>query len=265
MKPAPFAYEAPRTSAGALALLGDGARVLAGGQSLVPMLNFRQVRPRLLVDINGIAELGELSEQSGELRIGALTRQLSIERSEMVGRRWPLLAQAVAMVGHTATRSRGTVGGSAAHADPCAELPAALVALDARFRLVSVRGEREVRAGDFFRGSYRTALAVDELLSEIVVPALPDGARTAFVEQAPTHGDFAVAGVAALSVPEEYAAIALLGAGPAPSRAVAAEQALIAGADVASVAELAARGVEDRYRRALIAELVRRALEEIVA
>ena len=140
------------------------------------------------------------------------------------------------MVGHTATRSRGTVGGSAAHADPCAELPVALVALDARFRLVSVRGEREVRAGDFFRGSYRTALAVDELLSEIVVPAVPDGARTAFVEQAPTHGDFAVAGVAALTVPDEYAAIALLGAGPAPSRAVAAEQALIAGADVASVA-----------------------------
>ena len=169
------------------------------------------------------------------------------------------------MVGHTATRSRGTVGGSAAHADPCAELPVALVALDARFRLVSVRGEREVRAGDFFRGSYRTALAVDELLSEIVVPELPDGARTAFVEQAPTHGDFAVAGVAALIVPDEYAAIALLGAGPAPSRAVAAEQALIAGADVGSVAELAARGVADRYRRALIAELVRRALEEIVA
>ena len=141
---------------------------------------------RLLVDINGIAELGELSEQSGELRIGALTRQLSIERSEVVGRRWPLLAQAVAMVGHTATRSRGTVGGSAAYADPCAELPAALVALDARFRLVSARGEREVRAGDFFRGSYRTALAVDELLSEIVVPA-PAGRCPDRVRGASTH------------------------------------------------------------------------------
>jgi CO/xanthine dehydrogenase FAD-binding subunit len=261
MKPAPFAYQAPRSVGAALRLLGDQSKALAGGQSLVPMLNFRRARPALLVDLNRLAELAYVRRSETELRIGALTRQVAIERSELVERKWPLLRQAVAMVGHGAIRSRGTIGGSAAHADPCAELSAALVALGARFQLRSEWGERTVPAGEFFLGPGQTALASDELLTEIVVPALPPGARTAFVEHAPTRGDFAVAGVAVVVAPREHAAIALLGAGPAPIRAVAAEQAVVAGAWPGEAAELAADQVEGEYRRVLLAALVRRALE----
>jgi CO/xanthine dehydrogenase FAD-binding subunit len=264
VKPAPFLYEAPRSVAGAIELIGDRCKMLAGGQSLVPMLNFRRVRPALIVDLNRVGELDHVRRSEGQLRIGALTRQLAVEHSELIERRWPLLRQAVALAGHEAIRSRGTVGGSAAHADPCAELPAALTALEARFRAISTRGERSVPAGEFFLGPYRTALEADELLTEIEVPATPEGARTAFVEHAPTQGDFAVAGVAAVVVPREHAAIALLGAGPVPVRAVAAEPAVIAGAGPREAAELAVRGVEvDDYRRALLAELVRRALAEV--
>jgi aerobic carbon-monoxide dehydrogenase medium subunit len=260
MKPAPFAYEAPRSVAAAVRLLGEEAKALAGGQSLVPMLNFRRVRPALVVDLNRLDELAHLRHSEMELRIGALTRQVAVERSELVEREWPLLRQAVALVGHTAIRTRGTVGGSAAHADPCAELSAALLALDARFELRSERGQRSVPAEEFFLGPGRTVVRANELLTEIVVPALPPGARTAFVEHAPTRGDFAVAGAAAVVVPREQAAIALLGVGPTPVRALAAERAVIGGAEAREAASLAVAGVEGKYRRALVAELVRRAL-----
>jgi CO/xanthine dehydrogenase FAD-binding subunit len=265
MKPAPFAYEAPRSLSGALALLGDEATVLAGGQSLVPMLNFRLARPALLIDLNPIGELAYVRPADGGLRIGALTRQVTLERSEVVRRVSPLLGQAVGLVGHPAIRSRGTVGGSVAHADPAAELPVALTALDARFRLTSSRGERSVAASEFFCGRMTTALAADELLTEIAVPALPSGARCAFVEHARTHGDFALAGVAVVVAPGEHAAVALLGAGPTPVRAPAAEHALLAGAGAAEAAELAGREVQGEYRRALVTELVRRAIERVAA
>jgi CO/xanthine dehydrogenase FAD-binding subunit len=261
MKPAPFEYEAPRSLDAALALLGDDAIALAGGQSLVPMMNFRLARPALLVDVNAIAELAYLRRSGGALRIGALTRQAELERSELVERGWPLLGQAVRLVGHAAIRSRGTVGGSVAHADPAAELPAALVALDARFHLRSVRGGRIVAAAEFFRGELETALEADELLTEIEVPAMPTGARTAFVEHTRTHGDFAIAGAALVMAPAEHAAVALLGAGPTPIRAPAAERALVAGAPPPEAARLAAGGIEHEYRRALVGELVRRAIE----
>jgi CO/xanthine dehydrogenase FAD-binding subunit len=263
MKPAPFAYEAPDTLEAALALVGDEARPLAGGQSLVPMLNFRLARPEMLVDLNGVQELDELRISSdGALRIGALTRQLALERSEEVGSGWPLLRQAVRLVGHPATRSRGTVGGSAAHADPAAELPAALAALDARFVVRSLgRGERALSAGEFFVGPLMTALEPDELLCGIEVPPLPDGARTAFVEHARTHGDFATAGVAVVLAPGRHAAVALLGAASTPVRAGGCERALLSGAAPAEAAGLAASSVRDEYRRALLGELVRRAIE----
>jgi CO/xanthine dehydrogenase FAD-binding subunit len=261
MKPAPFEYEAPKTVDGALGALGDDAKVLAGGQSLVPLLNFRLARPDRIVDVNGLDELAYVRRAGGVLRIGALTRQATLERSQLVLARWPLLHQAVRLVGHVQIRSRGTVGGSVAHADPAAELPAALMALDARFHVRSRAGARTLGAEELFVGPLTTALEPDELLVEIDVPPLPEGAGTAFVEHARTHGDFAVAGAAAVVAPGEHAAIALLGAGPTPRRAPDAERALLAGAEPREAAELAAAVVEDDYRRALTAELVRRAIE----
>lgn len=261
MKPAPFDYEAPDTLDAALGTLGDDAKVLAGGQSLVPLLNFRLARPDRVVDVNGLDELAYVRRAGGVLRIGALTRQATLERSQLVLNRWPLLHQAVRLVGHVQIRTRGTVGGSVAHADPAAELPAALMALDARFHVRSAAGARTLAADELFVGPLTTALASDELLVEIDVPPLPENAGTAFVEHARTQGDFAMAGAAAVVAPGEHAAIALLGAGPTPRRAPEAERALLAGADAREAAELAAAVVEDDYRRALTAELVRRAIE----
>jgi len=265
VKPVAFSYERPESVDEAVALLrehGDEAKVLAGGQSLVPMLNFRLASPSLLVDLNGIDELSYLHEDDGSLRIGALTRQATVERSQEVKRRWPLLNQTLRVVGHAAIRNRGTIGGSVAHADPAAELPVALVTLDARFVLRSAaRGERIVAAADMFLGPLTTALAADELLTEVAIPPLPRRARTVFVEHARTHGDFALAGVAVVLAPGEHAAIGLLGAGAIPVRASEAEQALLDGARSGHVAALAAAEVKDDYRRALITELVRQALE----
>jgi len=266
MKPAPFAYEAARSVTAALRLLGDGdadAKALAGGQSLLPLLNFRLARPSLLVDLNPISELSYLRRSDGVLRIGALTRQVTLERSAVVEHGWPLLVQAVRMVAHPAIRTRGTVGGSVAHADPSAELPVALTALDASFRLRSARGERTVGAGELFRGPMSTSIAPDELLIEIEVPRPPPGARMAFVEHARTHGDFALAGAAVVLAPGDHAAIALLGAGTTPVRAVAAERALITGATDAEAASLAGEGLRDEYRRALVSALVARALKQL--
>jgi carbon-monoxide dehydrogenase medium subunit len=265
MKPAPFDYQAPGSLPAALELLGsDGAIPLAGGQSLVPMLNMRLARPALLVDLNGIPELARVCVEGGALRVGAVTRQLALERSREVRSGWPLLEQAVRCVGHVAIRARGTVGGSAAHADPQAELPAALLALRARFHLRSSRGERTVAAEDFLRSPFRAALEPGELLTEIELPPLPSGARTAFAERARTHGAFAVAGAAVVLVPGGPCAIALLGAGPVPIRARCAEDALSAGAPPDEVAALAASGVRDDHRRALVAALVAQALVSAV-
>ncbi len=258
MKPAPFEYAAPETVAEALALLDEDSLVLAGGQSLVPLLNLRLARPARLVDVNRIRELAGLRRSGGRLWIGATVRQAALERSPLVARHWPLLAQAARHVGHAATRSRGTVGGSAAHADPNAELPVALTALGARFHLRSASGERVVDG--FFAGPLETALEPGELLTAIELPRLPDGARTAFAEYAPTHGGFAIAGVAVVRAPG-YAAIALLGTGSHPVRAVAAEEALVGG-DALAAAELAAAEIAHPHRRALVAALAEQAIAE---
>jgi CO/xanthine dehydrogenase FAD-binding subunit len=263
VKPAPFHYVAPRSIAGALAAVGEDAKALAGGQSLVPLLNFRLARPETLVDLNDIDELAYLRKSDGTLRIGALTRQATLQRSSVVERGWSLLTRAVAQVAHPAIRNRGTVGGSVAHADPAAELPVALTALDACFHVRSAqRGTRTIAAPDFFRAPLMTALEPDELLVEIEVPALPDGARAAFVEHARTHGDFALAGAAVVRAGTEHAAIALLGAAPTPLRVPDAERALCNGASAAEAAGIAGAELDDDYRRALTTELVRRAIEE---
>jgi CO/xanthine dehydrogenase FAD-binding subunit len=261
VKPAPFAYAAPRTVEAALELLDEDSKVLAGGQSLVPIMNFRLARPARLVDLNRVGELSYLRRSGGVLRIGATTRHATVERSSLVERGWPLLRQAVRHVGHPQIRSRGTIGGSCAHADPTAELPVAMLALDARFHLRSAAATRVVPAAEFFVSHLTTVLRADELLVEIEVPPLPDGARTAFVEHARTHGDWAMAGAAVVVAPE-HAAIALLGAGPTPVRAPEAEAAAVAGAPADRVAELAGGLVADPWRRALTTALVRRALAE---
>lgn len=190
MKPAPFEYAAPGSLEEALALLDEDAKALAGGQSLVPLLNFRLARPARLVDLNRIPGQDHVREEGGSLRIGMLARQVELTRLD----RWPLLRDAASHVGHPQTRNRGTVCGSAAHADPAAELPAALVALDASFHLRSPAGARTLPAEEFFLGPLTTALAPDELLVELEVP--PHPAEWRFVEHARTHGDWALVGAA---------------------------------------------------------------------
>ena len=265
MKPAPFDYRAPATLEEALQLLGFDNTVLAGGQSLLPLLNLRLARAELMIDINGIAELDYIRADDGPLRIGAMTRQAALERSELVRRRWPLLNKAVRLVGHPQIRSRGTVGGSVAHADPAAELPVALIALGARFHLRSPGGARAVEAFEFFLGPYYTVRKPDELLVEIEVPEQAEGSGSGFAEHARTRGDFAKAGAAAAIFPGGSAGVVLLGAGPVPTRSEAAERALADGAEPREAAELAARDIGDEHRRALCAELARRAIEEAMA
>jgi CO/xanthine dehydrogenase FAD-binding subunit len=268
VKPAPFAYDDPRELDEVLGLLareGEDVKVLAGGQSLVPLLNLRLAQPELVVDLGGVAELDYIRAEEGPLRIGAMTRQVTLERSELVRRRWPLLSKAIRLVGHAQIRSRGTVGGSVAHADPAAELPVALTALGARFRLRSPSGIRAVDASEFFLGPLHTVREPDELLVEIEVPEPEPGAGSGFAEHARTHGDFATAGAAAIVAPSAHAAVVLLGAGPAPVRAEAAERALAGGAEPREAAALAAQDVEDEHRRALCTELARRAIEEAMS
>jgi CO/xanthine dehydrogenase FAD-binding subunit len=253
VKPASFEYRAPLSVDDALAMLGEDSTVLAGGQSLVPLLNLRLARPEVVVDINAIAELDYVHADEEVLRIGAMARQVALERSDLVERRWPLLSKAVRHVGHHQIRTRGTVGGSVAHADPAAELPVALIVLGARLHLRSPGGARALEASEFFLGPLYTAREPDELLVEIEVPEPPGGTRVGFAEHARTHGDFATAGAAAVIAPGR-ATVALLGAGPVPVRAEAAEP--------GEAAALAAGDVEDEYRRALCTELARRAIEE---
>lgn len=232
MKPATFEYDDPTTLDEALELLarhGDECKVLAGGQSLVPLMNFRLARPARLIDINGVDALSYIKRDDGRLLIGAMTRHTQLEHSEDVAERWPLLTEAIGWVGHGQIRNRGTIGGSVAHADPAAELPAAFAALDARFHVSSKRGARMVGWNDFFVSEFTTSLAADELLTAVEVPAQDPSAGAAFVEFARRHGDFALGG-AAVTVKLgrdgrcERATIALLSAGPAPVRARAAEE-----------------------------------------
>ncbi len=201
MKPAPFTYHAPDSVAAALALkaqLGDEAKFLAGGQSLIPAMNFRVAQPAALVDLNRLAELDFVRVEAGELRLGALTRQRQLERHPLVKRHARLMWEAVPHIAHPQIRNRGTLGGSLAHADPAAELPVIVTALNGRLRALSARGERWLDAAQFFLGLFTTALEPDELLAEVALPPLPPDSGTAFVEVARRHGDYALLGVAAV-------------------------------------------------------------------
>jgi carbon-monoxide dehydrogenase medium subunit len=200
MKPPPFEYARPDTLDEALALLaeaGDEASVLAGGQSLVPLLNMRMAQPRLVVDLNRVAGLDAIEPVDGRVRLGAMVRQRTLETDPLVATRLPLVAEASGHIAHVAIRTRGTVGGSLAHADPAAELPAVAVAMGARMGLRSATGERVVDADAFFEGPLMTARRPDELLTAIEVPVPPPGAGWGFQEVARTHGAFALVGAAA--------------------------------------------------------------------
>jgi CO/xanthine dehydrogenase FAD-binding subunit len=270
VKPAPFAYHRPTSTREALDMLasaGDDASVLAGGQSLVPLMNFRIAQPAHLVDINFVDELDYVRVDDGWLAIGARTRQAAVERSAEVARAAPLLSEAMRSVAHPPVRHRGTVVGSVAHADPAAELPAVLLALDGEVVLRSPDGERRVAAAEFFTGALMTARAPRELVTEVRVPASNGGgAGHALVEFSRRHADFAVAGAAVAGD-----AVALFGVADTPVRASAAEQ-LLAGnsgaapADVAAAATQALQpntdvhgGVE--YRRRVARACVERAVQ----
>jgi CO/xanthine dehydrogenase FAD-binding subunit len=280
LKPAPFEYDAPSNLREALSLLaehGDAAAVLAGGQSLLPLMNFRLAQPERVIDINGVSELDYIRLDDGVLRIGALTRASRLEHSSEIASRAPLLAELVRFVGHPAIRNRGTVGGSVAHADPAAELPLAFVMLDARFHLQSHTAARSLHAAEFFRTVMMTAREPDELLVEVEVPAQRGRARVGFAEFARRNGDFALAGVGALlrvssSGECEEAVLGLLGAAPVPIRSRAAEDHL-RGTDlgprtVAEAARLAAGDVQAgadihasaQFRADLVEAMAKRAL-----
>ena len=194
-----FRYLKPRGLDEALAMLGragEGARLLAGGQSLVPALNMRLLEPAALIDINGLGELTGITERGGALRLGALTRHAELASSPLVAKHAPLLAKAAPFIAHAAIRNRGTLGGSLAHADPAAELPACAVALDAEFEIAGRQGRRRVKARDFFTGIYQTALASGEILAAIEIPFSPPGRRSVFIELARRQGDYALCGLA---------------------------------------------------------------------
>ena len=229
MKPPRFDYHAPRSIDEAVALLaryGGDAKVLAGGQSLMPMLNFRLTRPAALIDVNRIPALAYVREDNGTVAFGAMTRQRTIEFSPVVAERVPLLREATRWVGHLPIRSRGTIGGSIAHADPSAEYPAVLTALDGAVIAQSPRGRRTLSSDALFETYLTTRLAPDELLVEVRLPAAAAGAGCAFEEFARRHGDFALVGIAAMVVRDGArvrARLASAGAGPVPVRLRAAE------------------------------------------
>lgn len=230
MKPAPFTYHRPSTLDEVFDLLdryGPEGCLLAGGQSLVPMLNMRLATPAAVIDINRLPGLEGIRLTSDGLVIGALARQAAVERSPLVAQHAPLITQAMPHVGHLAIRTRGTFGGSLAHADPAAELPACVVALEALIRVARRGGVREIRAADFFRDLFTTALEPGEILLEVVVPAIQPGWRSAFVELARRHGDYALAGLAAhcrvANGTIEEARLVYTGVGPTPVRGASAE------------------------------------------
>jgi carbon-monoxide dehydrogenase medium subunit len=234
MKPPAFDYIVATDCDAAVAALlraGGEAKILAGGQSLMPMLNFRLLRPSVLVDINRIPGLGFIEETPHTVRIGALTRHFQLETSPLIAQHFPVLSYAVAHVGHLAIRNRGSIGGSLSHADPAAELPMMAVLLDATLRIVSATGSRTVAARDFFLDTMTVDLDGTELLTEVVLPKLSARTGWGFEEIARRHGDFALAAVAAtltLSGSEiVQARIALTGVGPTALRAAEAESLLV--------------------------------------
>lgn len=283
MKPPRFEYEAPTTLDEALGLLarhGEQAKPLAGGQSLVPLLSFRLARPQVLVDLNEIPELAGIRAVDGGLAIGAMTRQRAVETSALVRARCPLLAEAMPLIGHHQIRNRGTIGGSLAHADPAAELPAVVAALGGELVVRRAGGQRVLTAEGFFVSYLTTALEPGELLVEVRLPAPRPGTGAAFLEVSRRHGDFALVGVAATVTLEggvcRACAVALTGVGPIPVVAGPAAAALVGSRPTPAALEEAGRRVaaavrpdsdlhaSAEYRTHVAGVLTRRALARAV-
>jgi CO/xanthine dehydrogenase FAD-binding subunit len=234
MKPAAFDYvvaDSVAMAAASLAGAGDDAKIIAGGQSLVPMLNFRLLKPSVLVDINRIEGLSFIEDTGGAIRVGALTRHFRLETSPLIARHLPVLAHAMTHVAHLAIRNRGTIGGSLSHADPAAELPMMAVLLDAELHIASASGKRKVSAHDFFLGALSVDLGPGDIVTEIVFPKLPEKTGWGFEEVARRSGDFALAAVAATLTASggaiAQARIALTGVGPMALRVTNAEALLV--------------------------------------
>jgi aerobic carbon-monoxide dehydrogenase medium subunit len=281
MKPAKFDYYDPRSLEEALALLHthrDDAKVLAGGQSLMPLLNMRLARPKIIVDINQVKGLDYIRIADGGIAIGANARQRALQTEKLVAERLPILREAAYYIAHPQIRNRGTICGSIAHADPAAELPALALALDAEMNLTSAKATRTVAAESFFQSFFATALEADELLTEVRFPAPPKDSAWSVLEISRRHGDFALAGiVAGLALDQNRAVIAqarlvYFGVGPTPIRVKAAEDALIGQAagepGFEAAAQCAKQAVDpsndihatEEYRRAVTATLTKRAL-----
>lgn len=284
MKPPPFSYHDPRTVAEAIALLSrlDNAKLLAGGQSLMPMLNFRFVQPDHIVDLNGVEGLSGIHETADGITVGAMTRQRDLEFSDIVARRFPLLHEAVRSIGHRQTRNRGTVGGSLCHLDPAAELVSCALALDAVVTVEGPDGRRDVAFADFPLGYLTPAIGPDEVVTAVRFTAWPPGHGWAFEEFARRHGDFAIVSAAVLIAADGHgritrAAVVLGGMGAVPVRAAGLEAALT-GQEVPDAASLrlaceSCRGVEALddvhasagYRQHLATVMSRRAVEKALA
>jgi len=280
MKPAVFEYLSPTSVEEAVQALADpddgDTKVLAGGQSLVPLLSLRLAQPGRIVDINRVPGLSEITESDGVLTIGTLVRQRAAEHSDVVRRACPLMAEAIPLIGHTAIRNRGTIGGSIAHADPAAELPTVVCCLDAELVAQGPGGERIIPVAEFFTGFFTTALAEEEILTAVRVRSVAPGTGAAYEEVSRRHGDFAMAGVAAVvrldgDIVAE-ARIAISGVDLAPVRASTAEAALVGQTlDDAAVREAAEAGVADlhpssdlhgssAYRKHIAGVLIRKAV-----
>ena len=281
MKPAKFDYYDPRSLDEALALLGThqgDAKVLAGGQSLMPLLNMRLARPNIVVDINRIKDLNYVRASDGGIAIGAIARQRALQTEQLIAERVPILREAAYYIAHPQIRSRGTICGSIAHADPAAELPALALALDAEMTLTSAKAARKVGAEDFFQSFFTTALEANEILTEVRFPAPPKDSVWSVLEISRRHGDFAIAGIVAGLAMEPNrpiitrARLVYFGVGATPIRVKAAEEALIGQAASEAAFEAAAQsakqGVDpsndihatEEYRRAVAATLTKRAL-----
>ena len=283
MKPPPFTYHDPRTIPEALDLLAEkeNAKLLAGGQSLMPMLNFRYVQPDHIIDINNLDELSGIQVENGGLRIGAMTRQREIEYSDDVAKHCPLMIEAINQVGHRQTRNRGTIGGSLSHLDPAAELPAVAMACDATVHVESKRGKRDIPMAEYPMAYMTPSMELDELLVGISVPDWPEGHGYAFVEFARRHGDFAiVASAVLLDVASggniTRASVTVGGVGPSPVRRTEAEEILTGQTGSEALfreAGEACRGIDamedvyasSKYRQHLAAVLTRRALVKAYA
>ena len=279
MKPPPFQYHDPRTLAEAVSLLGrlENAKLLAGGQSLMPMLNMRFVLPDHVIDLNRIEGMSYIKETGGAIEIGAMTRQREIEFSDLVKAKCPLLHEAMALIGHRQTRNRGTIGGSLCHLDPAAELVAVAAAHDATVMVTGPKGARQIAFADFPAGYLTPAIELNEIVTAVRIPLWAAGHKAAFVEFARRHGDFAIVSAAALleiaGGKITRASITIGGVAVAPVRASGVEQAIVGKAPASELFAQACEScraieaIEDihapaSYRQHLAAVLSRRALEK---